>query len=58
MKLDDFSFYFADSTKRVFEISVQGGRGTSLIRFDLVDDLEHAKFCCNVNIQDGFPEHL
>ena len=40
VRLDNFSFYFADSTKQAFGISVQRGLRTGLVRCELVDDLE------------------
>ena len=52
VKLDDFPSHFADSTEQAFQISVNGGLGTGLVRFDLIDDLEHTKFRSSVKTQE------
>ena len=51
-KLDDFSFHFVDSTDQAFQISINVGLGTGLVRFDLVDDLKHIEFCSSVKTQE------
>lgn len=57
VRLDNFSFYFADSTKQAFGISVQKGLRTGLVRFELVDNLECVKFVAVLN-PGGFLKHL
>ena len=42
MKLDNFPFYFADSSKQTFEFLVREGLEKSFVGFNLIDDLKHA----------------
>ena len=42
VKLDNFSFHFADSSKQTFEFLVREGLETSFVGFNLIDDLKHA----------------
>lgn len=51
VKLNDF-FLLLCEFHQVFQISVQGGLRTVLVRFDLVEDLEKAKFCGSVKTQE------
>lgn len=42
VKLDNFSFYFADSSKQTLKFLVREGLETSFVGFNLIDDLKHA----------------
>ena len=51
VKLNDF-FLLLCEFHQVFQISVQGGLRTVLVRFDLIEDLEKDKFCSCVKNQE------